>query len=374
MIDQHATVRVAQAVLRAVDDPGAWQTFLEEFTAALHCDQSSLMVWTPQYEHHSVSCFTGASEEDRREFGEKWVQEDPWMTRVQTDSPEGVFIRSNEITPDEVLVETRIYREFLLPRNWHYGGGVILHRSPSLFSTLTTLRSKEKGPITEEELEWIQMIVPLLQDAAKAHEGHARRRTEHAASMLHVNQLTHGMGIVGEGGEVLMANERLQQIFARGDGLRTNRGCVQADGAAGKELSAALADAAMQARSKHQLPMPKRNGSGAYVVTILPLSPVARMPLGEPKAVATLVVHDSGTRSEINAQILRRMFGLTPAECRLVELLADGMTLSSAAEKLGVSPHTAKTHLKRTFSKTATSRQAELITLALNFSGAPPQS
>lgn len=374
MIDQHTTVRVAQAVLRAVDDPGAWQTFLEEFTAALHCDQSSLMVWTPQYEHHSVSCFTGASEEDRHEFVEKWAQEDPWMTRAQTDSPEGVFIRSNEITPDEVLVETRIYREFLLPRDWHYGGGVILHRSPSLLSILSTIRSKEKGPITDDEMEWIQMMVPLLQEAARAHEGLARLRTEHAAGMLHVNQLTHGLGILGEGGEVLMANERLQQILALGDGLRTNRGCVQADGAAGKELSVALADAATKARSKHQLPVPKRNGSGAYVVTILALSPVARIPLGEPKAVATLVVHDSGARSEINAQILRRMFGLTPAECRLVELLAGGMTLGGAAEKLGVSPHTAKTHLKRTFSKTATSRQAELITLALNLSSADPQS
>lgn len=56
---------------------------------------------------------------------------------------------------------------------------------------------------------------------------------------------------------------------------------------------------------------------------------------------------------------------LTATEARLAWLLAEGHTLQSAAGQLGVTHGTVRTHLKRVFSKTGTSRQAELVALVL---------
>ena len=59
--------------------------------------------------------------------------------------------------------------------------------------------------------------------------------------------------------------------------------------------------------------------------------------------------------------LLRSHFGLTPAEARLALHLVAGETLRSAEAKLSISYETARTHLKNIFSKTGTSRQAELV-------------
>ena len=47
-------------------------------------------------------------------------------------------------------------------------------------------------------------------------------------------------------------------------------------------------------------------------------------------------------------------------------LLVQGMTISEAAEALGISIPTAKTHLARLFDKTGTSRQTDLVRLAMS--------
>ena len=60
-------------------------------------------------------------------------------------------------------------------------------------------------------------------------------------------------------------------------------------------------------------------------------------------------------------ELLRSRFGLTPAEARLALHLVAGETLRSAEVKLSISYETARTHLKSIFSKTGTSRQAELV-------------
>jgi DNA-binding CsgD family transcriptional regulator len=59
--------------------------------------------------------------------------------------------------------------------------------------------------------------------------------------------------------------------------------------------------------------------------------------------------------------LLRRHFGLTPAEARLALHLVAGETLRSTAAKLEVSYETVRTSLKNIFRKTGTCRQAELV-------------
>lgn len=61
-----------------------------------------------------------------------------------------------------------------------------------------------------------------------------------------------------------------------------------------------------------------------------------------------------------------RRYAITPAESRLMQLLVQGMTVAEAADALGVSLPTARTHLARLFDKTGTSRQADLVRLAMS--------
>jgi DNA-binding CsgD family transcriptional regulator len=59
-----------------------------------------------------------------------------------------------------------------------------------------------------------------------------------------------------------------------------------------------------------------------------------------------------------------KQFALTPAERRVLGLLLAGATVADAAQTLGVTIPTMRSHLARLFGKTGTTRQSELLSLA----------
>ena len=61
------------------------------------------------------------------------------------------------------------------------------------------------------------------------------------------------------------------------------------------------------------------------------------------------------------ADFLEDRFHLTHAEARLVVHIAQGTSLKSSAEALGVKYETVRSYLKSVFLKTGTHRQAELV-------------
>jgi DNA-binding CsgD family transcriptional regulator len=61
-----------------------------------------------------------------------------------------------------------------------------------------------------------------------------------------------------------------------------------------------------------------------------------------------------------------RLYGLTGGELRVVLALVQGLGAKEAADMLGISESTVRTHLKHIFSKTDTARQADVVRLLQN--------
>ena len=61
--------------------------------------------------------------------------------------------------------------------------------------------------------------------------------------------------------------------------------------------------------------------------------------------------------------MIGKLYGLTPAERKVAEILSRGLTPTQAAGSLGVSDNTIKTHVARIYSKLDVSKQAELVAL-----------
>jgi DNA-binding CsgD family transcriptional regulator len=96
------------------------------------------------------------------------------------------------------------------------------------------------------------------------------------------------------------------------------------------------------------------------------ISPVTGFDLDEKHPVRAIVFAGDSARSVApNGNVLRLLFGLTPAECRLATLLADGYSPPEIAEMHGVSRNTLKSQLASIYGKTGTSRQAQLVRLLL---------
>jgi DNA-binding CsgD family transcriptional regulator len=84
------------------------------------------------------------------------------------------------------------------------------------------------------------------------------------------------------------------------------------------------------------------------------------------RPAACIVIVDPARNPALPHNVLRRLYGLTPAEIRLTDQVASGKDLQSAAEELGISYKTARTQLAAIFRKTSTSRQGELVKLLLS--------
>jgi DNA-binding CsgD family transcriptional regulator len=111
--------------------------------------------------------------------------------------------------------------------------------------------------------------------------------------------------------------------------------------------------------------LPRPSGRRSLAVLVCPLGgATSGDALGRPEVV--VFVTDPERRPQLPADILAKLYGLTPAETRLALLLAGGKRLEEAAEELGISTTTARWTLKNLFRKTETDRQADLVRLLLS--------
>jgi DNA-binding CsgD family transcriptional regulator len=106
------------------------------------------------------------------------------------------------------------------------------------------------------------------------------------------------------------------------------------------------------------------SGKADYILEFTPLPRDAQLP-GLSGPIAMLVkVTDPAASQHVPASLLRELYRLTEAECRLVQALLQGLTLKEAATGFKVSENTVRSQLSAVFRKTGVRRQEELIRLA----------
>ena len=115
--------------------------------------------------------------------------------------------------------------------------------------------------------------------------------------------------------------------------------------------------------SEHSLAIPDADGAG-YIATLLPVERGQRRDILAPFAASVAVFTQDPVQAPLMpGEAFARLYGLTGGELRVLLALAQGLGGMEAADMLGISEPTVRTHLQRIFSKTGTSRQADLLRL-----------
>jgi DNA-binding CsgD family transcriptional regulator len=100
---------------------------------------------------------------------------------------------------------------------------------------------------------------------------------------------------------------------------------------------------------------------------VLPLDSGLRNELAAPfSARAAVFLKEIGDTAPLPGELFVRRYGITPAECRVLMLLTQGMSPHDTADALGCSEATVRTHMQRLFTKTGTSGQPDLMRLAMS--------
>ncbi len=79
-----------------------------------------------------------------------------------------------------------------------------------------------------------------------------------------------------------------------------------------------------------------------------------------------LLLRRSDQKVVVNEPLLQAAYDLTLSEARICSLLANGVSVGRISKTLRIHPSTTRTHLKRVFKKTRSTRQAELVRFLMN--------
>lgn len=213
-----------------------------------------------------------------------------------------------------------------------------------------------------------ELAVPHL-DALRPHVGRAlslsakvrQARTDAVVMGLELTGV--GAAVITPGGKLRAANHMFEQ--ALGSLMIDQRGAVVFED---RFLQETVASVILQTvRGSHvAVSMGLQVGQevAPLVVHLIPLKGRARDVCGSDGVL--LLIARVGNEVLPNADLLRLLFDLTPAESRVARCLAEGMTLEQIAAALRISSLTVRTQLRSVFSKTGVRRQADLVRLLVS--------
>jgi PAS domain S-box-containing protein len=196
------------------------------------------------------------------------------------------------------------------------------------------------------------VVLALVRDVAE------QRRAEET-----LNLLSSAMIVVAPDGRVLLTNRSAEALLARSDSLSVRNGKLVAPlDASAVELALA---AAVRPGAKPIVLKLRRSGAMTPMTALVtPLDDEGDR--SRPIRNCVVFLRDPDVRMSVSEPLLRDMYGLTPAEARVVASLVSGRSLQEVAVELEISLNTVRNHLKQAYRKTHTSRQSELVTLVLS--------
>lgn len=270
------------------------------------------------------------------------------------------FIRDNDHFTPEELDNDPVYRDFYRKRGIGWATGTILD-VPSGDSIIFSFeRAFDKGPVPAEFLPFFDGLRPHLARAALLASRFGLERAQTMTGALEALGLP-GAVLRGQGA-LFAANPSFEKLiptvaYDRRDRLHLN------EDAADKLLGHALARFALQGggAAVSSIPVPAREGSPPLILHLVPIRGEAHDVFTQ--ATSLLVVTPVDRAIVPDAQLLRGLFDLTPAEARVAYGIGDGQTIEAIAAAFGLSRETIRSQLKGVLAKTGVRRQTQLVGL-----------
>lgn len=206
----------------------------------------------------------------------------------------------------------------------------------------------------------IDDLVHMIEEALAEFDANNETVTPSEATITDdaLSLLAPAIAIVDHKALSIYVNESATDIFSLKDGLfldagdivRATKSDVSQKIHEAITIAAGSVDAAAQFFS-----VPRREQDRDLMLVVLPSR----------NGRAALLLTDPERTNILSPDSLSSLFELTPSEALIAHTLANGGSLDDAAERSGITISSARTYLKRVFSKTGVGRQSDLVQLIL---------
>jgi DNA-binding CsgD family transcriptional regulator/PAS domain-containing protein len=347
----------------AAADASLWEATLRHIVAATGARAGHLLMTEPKRSRRNVvSANFDANETEK--YNTYYWRFDP-VAPLMEETAVGTLVTCRDVVSARER-ENEFYRDWALPNEVGDGVFINIERRGNSVCSLVVARPWLSKPLaTSRTVRTLELLVPHFQRALEVRNALADARQNHATARELI-ETPHACTLIGADGRVIYANAAARRMTFEREGLvLTDRGL---------EARAARDQAALQQLMRMARPRgPGESRSGGRMnitrgarrppvnVQTLPLS---YHWLGEVYPGCTLVLIIDGERLALFCrQALQTLYGLTPAETAVAVRIPGSRNLQQLADELGLSLSTVRTQLQRTFDKTGTHRQAELVQL-----------
>lgn len=360
MLSLEAFSRLTATIHEFALTPGGWGTIVNAITSEIGGSIGGF-VMDDQRRGVTIAISTG-DPEAARTYQDYYGRIDPIVPALGRFPP-GTVVHDAMIMPLDEIHRTEFYNDWIRPQ-----GGFGSCRSVPLSSGQTFsafLLSPLLGPGAENRLQvhasLLPHLVPHLQVAVRVTQLVGAATDERDLWHRLLDRLERPVCLLASDGRVVHANAAAERLLRERDGVTVVRGLLEAsllrETLAIRRIIGRAAAADLPSGGSCAVTRP--SGRGRLVLTATPVPREQRREADGRFAVAIFFAAPSPA-SSAKQKLLADIYGLTPTEARLAQIIATGVGVKEAARALKISPSTARTHLLRIFQKTEVSRQAEL--------------
>jgi len=298
-------------------------------------------------------------------FSEYWAA----VSRRASNPAVGAVIVPESLISHEDHDRTNFFEERSNTRGAEATMGTILSTDGPISTVMSVSRPHSKGSFDPTEIELFAILIPHLQRGLQMLRMHlAALGGPRTSSVEMLNRFPQAVILADALARVIFANRAAERVLGAGGALSLENDGLRAETLGETRLlRQAIANCAGP-RSEldgtgRRLRLSRGHRTPLTVLVVPHRSGIHWVDALRPTAI--LFMTDPEQAAEVRSEWLREDFGLTAAEAGFTReiLKADG--LRAAADRLGISLTTARTHLARVFDKTGTRRQAELVRLIL---------
>jgi len=307
---------------------------------------------------------------------ERLMAEDPRLPHFSANPFKPIHCRM--ALSDDQLHASRVYQEVLSVGDVEYSLGVNLVEDNHTLTYFLVLRDRTQSPFSDRDCELMAVLIPHLSRALKLQRDLGLLEFGRNVACDTLDSMALGLIVIDADARITFFNQAAREIADADDGLRFIGQRLIPEGDDGNGIRARAQRLIRSALSGAPLPseafeIVRPSGREPYPVLVSTLRG-SQLRLGSSivnDPLAIVYVRDPDRPEETRAEILQRLYGLSPSQARLAELLANGHSLKSAATLLGITVFSARQYLKLILQKTGTHRQAELVRKVLLLPPAP---
>jgi DNA-binding CsgD family transcriptional regulator len=366
-----------ELIYSAVSRPDLWPVVLEEIAELIAGESTCLFASFPQTTVLSLARMDPTAWDV---YSSYYASINVWMQRGEALVPDGDVLYSHRVIADPELEQTEFYNDYLVKNDMQYSAGLKIPLGSNLPPAfIACQRPKSKGPFQDSEGLVFQTLLPHLQRALTLYLQFSQMQASVLGLESALDAFEHAVFGLDRQGRVVLSNRHAEALARSGACIRLTNGRLTATHPAQNAQFETLLSEAIDASNGIGLSsggaMLLHNNSVANSiatplrVTVTPLRVVS--PDNGVQLAVLVFLSDPAVRPQSRTATLRSLYGLTPVETRVAELLLEGLDVRAVSEALGMTLETTRFRVKQILAKTGAGRQSELIRLLLSLPGTP---